>query len=150
MASQPACQLPKLSVDSEAMSMNLKIISDRLKRKWMLLTVVVIVIAFLSWLIFNTLREVWMIYKRYKDNVNEKKQVLVDTNINPVFDDEVYNNPPKDPNQFQEEDVGAAIRKKLDSIKSEYKEFNKTLRESKPGSQDIVDEKIMSSQYDDY
>lgn len=153
MSSSPVCAVPNFK--DATLESSLKMLSERVNKKWMLLGIFVILFSYLGYMVFINMKDVYDVYLKYKQNVREKQQVRASaTNqqkMNPQFDNEIYDNPAKEavPADY-DKDVGKAIRTNLDNIKTEYKEYNKLLRESKPKVKDYMDEKILSAEHDDY
>lgn len=153
MSSSTVCAVPNFK--DATLESSLKMLSERVNKKWMLLGIFVILFSYLVYMVFINLKDVYDVYLKYKQNVREKQQVRASaTNqqkMNPRFDNEIYDNPAKVavPVDY-DKDVGKAIRANLDNIKTEYKEYNKLLRESKPKVKDYMDEKILSAEHDDY
>lgn len=153
MSSSAVCAVPNFK--DATLESSLKMLSERVNKKWMMLAIFVMLFSYLGYMVFINLKDVYDVYLKYKQNVREKQQVRASaTNqqkMNPQFDDEIYDNPAKVavPADY-DKDVSKAIRANLDNIKTEYKEYNKLLRESKPKVKDYMDEKILSAENDDY
>ena len=128
--------------DSSALANILKI-QKRLTRKWMQIGVFLIMMAFLTWLIWTNIREIINIYNTYKQHVYTKDTAKVV--IYTEEDNETYNvftsTVPVVNN--------ATIQTNIDKLKLLYKPYNDILKKTKDTA-DVVDEKIISPEYDDY
>jgi hypothetical protein len=148
-----ACAAP-LTKDT-GLELKLRDLSGLLNKKWMLLGIFLMLISYLGYMVFINLKDIYNVYLKYKQNIREKQQVRTsETNeqrMNPQFDNEIYDNPSKvEVPPDYDKDVGKAIRTNINNMKTEYKEYNKLLRESKPKVKDYIDEKILSAEHDDY
>jgi hypothetical protein len=118
-------------------------------KNYILLMIFLGVLAFFSWIIFDSIREIYKIYKAYLENsqsgivVDETKKKMSSND-----DDEVYT---------AGDDYGADNTMSVDKIRvnlsaklAKYKDYNTLQKQQSKDPQDIVDEKIMMPQYDDY
>lgn len=131
----------------------MKSIHKKITRKFLLLFLFVVIFAFFAWLIVDNLISIWRGYKNYKSNVAAKdaiKQVSDNDPRNPANDDEKYNNPIAPARRPKTSGDNSAIENTVNTIKSKYKPINDLLKKQSHGKGDIIDEKIMSAQYDDY
>jgi hypothetical protein len=143
------------SLKNKNLEETLREISKRVNKKWMLLFVFFVIATFLAYMFFVNVKDIYHAYTRYKANIQEKEKsrssLTTQSMMNSAFDDEIYTNPAKrytDPSY--DKDVGKAIRTKLEDIKTEYKEYNRALRQNNTDAKDFIDETILDSTQDNY
>ena len=143
-----ACTLPKISNMSTA-SITLMKIRQRVNKKWLLIAIFSIIASFLVYMIYTNIVTIKDTYKQYVDNLEEKKQAIANNPISSTNDNEIYEYETKVKSDIPSE-WNTAIKSSIGKIKSDYKNFNKALQEQKPGTKDIIDEKMLASEYDNY
>lgn len=125
-------------------------IGKSLKNKWLSIVIFLAIFGFFIWQIYVNAAGLLSTYLEYRKNigiVNMQKAKMHPQSL--TDDNEVYNNPAPD-TSIPQSSSNDAIKKRISDIKTEHTEYNRALNKDKPGSGDVVDEKIISSQYDDY
>lgn len=150
MAEQPACAT--LELKSASFQQQMKALSTRINKKWMLLIICVMILSFMAYIIFINISDILKIYRNYKDNVQRKEPISEMSSVrSPLYDNEVYNAQPEDDNYVSDE--AKIIRKNIQlQLKNEdVRLYNKQLLERNPKyEEDVIDEKLLSPEYDNY
>lgn len=142
-----------MAVDSTANNStmgNLFKIKKRLTRKWMMIFIFIAVLAFFSWLIWINVADIMQNYKTYKENVaaQDAASVLPESDPrNTAADNETYDTSTL--TQPQTKVDNSTIQTNIDNMKALYKPYNDILKKQKD-SKDIIDEKIIAPEYDNY
>jgi predicted PurR-regulated permease PerM len=127
-----------------------------IKAKWYIILICAIVLGFFLWLLYTSASEIYVSIREYLKNKKQEKQDIADATVgNPLLssgqdtsnDDEVYKVEVKDEPDYSidNEKIKANIKKQL----SAYDKYNKLLQDNKK-TEDIVDEKIIAKEYDNY
>ena len=136
-----------ISTNTSGAVQNLKKVSKRISQQWMILLLFSIIFSFFTYLIFDNCRKIFSRYKFYIANMSSQSK----NSMNPdgkYNDNEVYDKNYKvGTNKLTNNDN---IVSSVENIKSTYKTYNDLIKRHDPESQDIIDEKMISSQFDDY
>jgi hypothetical protein len=147
---QPAC--PFLETTPKTFQEQMKALSTRINKKWMLLIIFGMIFFFMVYIVFINVSDILKIYRNYRDNVQRKQPISETTTVSTAaFDNETYNYEPLDNGELQDE--GKTIRKNIQlQLKNEdIKLYNKRLLERNPKyEEDVIDEKVLSPEYDNY
>jgi hypothetical protein len=138
-------------VTEDSVQVNLRKISKRLSRKWMLMIICAAIVIFFAYLIWMNTTSIVNAYNEYKKNVGVMETTLNKegtTPLNTGSDNERYDREVVGPAKAMPDN--ATIQSKIDQMKSLYRPYNELLNKVKPKSGDTVDEKMISGQYDNY
>lgn len=131
-------------------------IQKRLARKWMLIFIFAGILSFFVWLVWINAMSIWKSYQIYKQNVATQDAVnnTVMSDTTPTAaDDETYdgdtNNTQNSSDMDNPKIDNATITTNIDNLKNLYKPYNDLLIKQKD-TQDVVDEKILDPEYDEY
>lgn len=130
----------------------MKSLTQKMSRKWLLLSLFLVISIFFLWLLVINIKTMVKDYREYKANIAANaaaKQISENDPRNAVHDNERYNNP-KRAGVSKLIGDNASIQTTIDTIKSKYKPVNDLLRKQTNGKDDIIDEQILSSEYDNY
>jgi hypothetical protein len=153
-----ACPMkPSISINSASSTAQIKMVIKLLGKKWMMLTIFIIITLFFGYLIYINIISIIDSFNKYKQHVYDKASSSPNPTARIVQytpdDDEVYDGLSKiEKHKLRSTSMvdNSTIIKSMETIKSDYKPYNDLLKQYNPKSQDKVDEKIMSSEYDNY
>jgi hypothetical protein len=142
-----------LTGNSSVSSTNLQKIGKRLAHRWLLLGLFIIIVSYFMYLIYTNVLSIRNSYYTYKENADAKgKAIATNSRVtsNTADDDETYDRPPPLENKKQLSIDNSTIITNMDNMKTKYKPFNDLLRQHDPKTKDLIDERIVAQEYDEY
>lgn len=124
---------------------------DALRMSWTMLLIYCLAFMLCAWIIISNALKIYNKIAEWRNNVkadvNRQSQYIFQDLTDPALDDEVYNNDDVNADLYMRDNT--FIRKRIDEIKSEHKNYNKALSTAKR-FEDVVDEKLLDVLYDNY
>lgn len=116
-------------------------------RNWVLLIVIILIVLFFTWQIYINMKAIWRVWSEYSSNektTNISKMNVADN------DDETYDAPAGFSEQPISTTNNANISSSITKLKEQHNHYNTALKQANPNSGDVVDERILSADHDNY
>jgi hypothetical protein len=122
-------------------------ISKIQNHNWVLLIVIILIVAFFTWQIYLNMKAIWKVWSEYSSNEKTIKSNKMNASDN---DDETYDAPARLSEQPISTTNNANISNSITKLKEQHKHYNTALKQVDPNSGDVVDERILSADHDNY